>query len=259
MNRNMIPLAKPSPRANLNVVIRPPLQLTPMQRQQMYRLMSAHFSDVDPQQFAADLDEKQSAVLLCDLDDRVHGFTTLLRLDIEVDGQPIVGYYSGDTVIDPAYWGEHRWLRVWSRHVFGMAERLGGVPAYWVLLTATHRTYRIMASCFREHYPSHRSATPMSVQRTLDCLVRQRFPREYDRQRGIVRLDRAIPVRPERVHQATAAPLDDPVVRHFVDRNPGYLKSDYLACLTLISRANCTPLGLRILGDSRHSSSCDAF
>ena len=214
----------------------------------MYELMSAHFADVNPLQFAADLDEKQSLVVLSDAEGHVRGFSTLMRLDVEVDGQPIVGYYSGDTVIDPAYWGNYQGFRVWLRHVVGMAERLDGVPAYWVLLTATHRSYRMLADCFREHYPCHRCATPAKLQRTLDALVRQKFSEEYDSPSGIVRLRRPIPVRPERIAQATASPLDDPVVRFFVDRNPGYINSDYLACIARVDRANCTRLGLRILG-----------
>lgn len=224
-----------------------PQELSAGQRQQMFGLMFDHYVDLDQDRFFADLDEKQSVVLLSDAADQVQGFTTLLRLDAEVRGRPVIGYYSGDTVISPEYWGEYGWLQTWSRHVFGLAERFPEIPAYWILLTATQRTYRILANCFVEHYPRFDRPTPQPVQETLDCLVRQKFPDEYLSELGIVRLSQPTPVRPERMAQSAATGLHDPVVRYFIERNPGYLQSDYLACITRLDRQNLTPLGHRVV------------
>jgi len=234
--------------ARLAAEVRPVADLTPAERDSMYAIMSGHFLNVSRAQFLQDLSEKQSVVVMKDAaEGRLRGFSTIGRITATVDGQTVTGHFSGDTVIEPEFWGEHAWLSVWAAHSFAQADKLAPAPLYWVLLTATHRSYRLLANLFKEYYPRHDQPTPERVQSQLDALVRVKFPAEYDAGRGVVYLKNQTPVRPDRVDPATAE-RDAPEVRYFREANPGYASGDFLACMTRLSRDNITPLGRRVLG-----------
>lgn len=214
----------------------------------MYRLMADYFDNIKRELFERDLVEKHWAVVLFDREDRVQGFTTILAMQIEDEGQKLLGFYSGDTVLAPKFWGEHRWLSVWSRHVFSMAEQQPDARAFWILLTATHRTYQFLPAFFLEYHPRPDRSSPSNWKRWLDRFVQQKFPDEYDADRGVVRLRDQTPVR-DPARAAANIPPSDPHAQFFLQRNPGYLQSDFLACITEINRANTTRLGRRILDD----------
>lgn len=224
-----------------------PDDLSVEDRQRMHQLMAGHFANIRRDQFERDLSEKDWAVVISDANGRIQGFTTLALLEARDAGRTIFGFYSGDTVLAPEFWGEHGWLGVWSRHVFAEAEKRSPSKCYWVLLTATHRTYRFLPGFFREYYPRHDQPTPHEWQNRLDTFVRLKFPNEYDSQRSVVSLKSPTPVlQPGQAE--SGVPLDDPHSQFFVRRNPGYLQSDFLACITDIDRSNTTRLGQRVLG-----------
>lgn len=225
-----------------------PSDLSDSDRERMHSLMSSHFSNVSQDQFEQDLAEKDWVVIIKSDDDTIQGFTTLKQLELEDEGKRVVGFYSGDTILSPEYWGERGWLTTWSRHVFLSAEKHPDATCYWILLTATHRTYQFLPAFFQEYYPDADHPTGPREKRILDTFVRMKFPREYDADRGVVTLLDATPVRfPEAVE--AAVPLDDKYAQRFVEFNPGYLNGDFLACMTRIHRDNVTRLGWRVLGD----------
>ena len=145
------------------------------------------------------------------------GFSTIGTLEVPANGTRVRAVYSGDTVIDPAYWGENAWIGVATKRIFALADQVAPEPAYWLLLTATHRSYRLMAGMFREYYPRPDQPTPPEVQADMDALARAKFPAEYESSRGVITLARATPVRPERFDPA-AESRDDAEVR--ISRGP---------------------------------------
>lgn len=224
-----------------------PSDLSASARERMHRLMAGHFANVERDRFEQDLSEKDWVVVLSDASGRIQGFTTLALLETKEGGQTVLGFYSGDTVLAPEFWGEHGWLGVWSRHVFSEARKRPEKKSYWILLTATHRTYQFLPAFFQEFYPRGDRPTPPDWKRRLDAFVRLKFSEEYDAERGVVSLRYPTPVRnPKEVE--SGVPADDPYAQYFLQRNPGYLQGDFLACITEIHRSNTTRLGLRVLG-----------
>lgn len=235
-------------RTRVNSSVITPSDLSAADHMRMHSLMLHHFTNISADQFERDLVEKDWVVIIKSDDDTIQGFTTLKQLEIEEEGKRVIGFYSGDTILSPEYWGERGWLTTWSRHVFLSAEQYPDATSYWILLTATHRTYQFLPAFFHEYYPdTDRQAGPRE-KRILDTFVRMKFPKEYDAHRGVVTLRDATPVRfPEEVE--AAVPLEDKYARRFVELNPGYLNGDFLACMTRINRNNVTRLGWRVLGD----------
>ena len=88
------------------------------EREQMYALLSRYFAHTTREQFTRDLARKEWAVVLRDsVTRRVQGFSTLARFTLTAaeasDGKPVVVFFSGDTIIDPACWGEQELVRAW--------------------------------------------------------------------------------------------------------------------------------------------------
>lgn len=225
-------------------------ELTERELAQMYALLERYFAGVTRQQFESDLAEKEWAIVLRDaLNERVQGFSTLMQLRTVIDEQPIVAFFSGDTIIHRDYWGETALPRLWGRHVFNLADQIRKARVYWFLICSGYKTYRYLPLFLREFYPSYQRPTPPELKRLLDQLGQLKFGSEYDAARGVIRFKQNAPLRAG-VAELTPQRLKDPHVAFFAENNPGHINGDELACLAELSRDNLTPAGRRMIGTS---------
>lgn len=228
--------------------IAPPHTLTDIQRTEMYTLLQAYFDNVTRPQFEADLSEKDWCVVLTETaTQQVRGFSTLMRLCLTIDEQPIVAFFSGDTIIQREFWGETELPRLWGRHVFQLAEAVPDVPTYWFLISSGYKTYRFLPVFFKNFYPTYRRPTPPFIKKVCDALAQQKFPAAYDPATGLIRFAEASPLRAG-IAEVTPRRLKDPDIAFFVETNPGYMRGDQLACLVELKRDNITTAGRRMLG-----------
>lgn len=218
-----------------------PSELTAVDRQQMYGLMTDHYENVEWADFDRDLSDKEWVIITLHPDRGILGFTTLMRLEAVSGDEQLVALFSGDTVLDPDIWGASGWARAWGRLATSIMRQHDN-PLYWLLLTATHRTYRFLPTFLKEYYPRPDLPTPLLFQRRMDALVAQRFPDAYDSSRGIIRTNRPLAVRQQRVSLSVVG-REDPHSAYFAKMNPGYLQGDYLVCLGDLSFDNRTRLG----------------
>jgi hypothetical protein len=213
----------------------------------MFELIDHHYLNVTPARFEADLDEKDWVIVIEDDVGTLQGFTTFRMLSGEWEGEPIAAVYSGDTLFSPNYMGERGWLSVWGRHVFEMGRSLPVRDLYWVFLAASHRAYQFLPGFFEEFYPHPERPTPASMSRILEIFIRQKYDDPFDPTQGLLTLRSPTPYRyPD--HVAAQVPGDDPFARFFLQKNPGYLAGDLLACITKLSFTNVTRVGWRVLG-----------
>lgn len=211
----------------------------------MAALMACCYQNVTEASFLQDLREKESVILLRDTHHQIQGFSTLMRLHTLVENKPITAFFSGDTIIAPAFWGETVLPRLWAKHVFALAETLEE-EAYWFLISSGYKTYRFLPVFFRNFYPTYQNAMPPRLQCILETFAIQKFGAGYDPASGIVRLDHATPLRPA-IAEVDTRRLHDPHVAFFDKRNPQWAQGDELACITRIHPDNLTPAGRRML------------
>ncbi|MFN2202003.1 MAG: hypothetical protein ACK2UO_12400 [Caldilineaceae bacterium] len=238
--------ADPPPSGQLAGKVVRPADLTDAQLARMSALLEQFFENTSPEQLVEDLNEKEWVVLLYDSgSEEVEGFSTLMRIRLEVDGQPVTAFYSGDTIIHPDYWNESALPRIWSKHVFALAEAVDE-DAYWFLISSGYKTYRFLPVFFHEFYPSCLAPMPPHIKNILDALGQAKFPGEYDPTTGVIRFGDAAPLR-DGVAEVTPRRLKDPHVAFFVRANPGYAEGEQLACLVKLTRGNLNSAGLRML------------
>ncbi len=211
------------------------------ERQAMFELLSAFFVGVDRDIFEEDLAGKNWVILLEDDGGQLRGFSTLL---VYRSGcSPVTLVYSGDTIVDRAWWGSSALPLTWLRAVRELTYSTNGDPVYWLLLTSGYRTYRFLPVFFRDFYP--RAESEPAAKALLDTLASEQFGDLYDSSSGIVRFKRPQVLVPELL-DVPHGRARDRHVSFFLDRNPGYVRGDELVCLTRFDDQNFTPAARRI-------------
>jgi len=229
----------------------PQASLTDADRDRMYELMSTYFDKTQRTLFEDDLAEKELIILLREIrSGQIQGFSTLMRMESNVDSQDIVAFFSGDTIVSKEYWGETVLSKLWGQIVFTKADLIvaerPSAQVFWFLISSGYKTYRFLPVFFREFFPCPSLSTPQYIQRILDVLGETRFGDQYDAASGIVRFLQAAPLR-QGVADITEQRLNDPMVAFFNSKNPGHARGDELACIARISRNNVTRAGERML------------
>ena len=238
-----------SPRLSADVI--PRELVTPSDREDMYQLLEAYFQNTSVQQFANDLAEKDTVILLRDPEDaRVVGFSTLMKIEITIENRNVVGFFSGDTIIAREHWGSSLLARLWVTTVFREADRIRqrspDTLFYWFLISAGYKTWRYLPTFFVAYAPHPDVQQSPFDRQVVQTLAAKKFGDDYHADAGIVRFRRANPLRPG-VAQVTERRLRDPLVEFFIRMNPGHGQGDELVCLVPISYSNLTPAGQRML------------
>jgi hypothetical protein len=196
--------------------------------------------------FERDLAEKQLIILLRDRASReLKGFSTVLVREVATRCGPATVVFSGDTVIDREYWGQKQLQLAFAHLLLTFKLRSPRRRLYWFLISKGWRTYLLLANAFARAVPRYDIQDDKELRRILDAQAIARFGPEYDPERGIIRY--AMPH--ERVRAglvpATAEVLRNPHVRFFVERNPGHVDGEELACLAEVRTIDLIKLGAR--------------
>jgi hypothetical protein len=215
-------------------------------RAAMLALMEQHFDGVVAEDFARDLAEKDQAVIIRSEAGALVGFSTFKLWRTWVGGMARRVLFSGDTIVSTDAWRSPVAVRTWLRAALALA-RAAPEPLDWFLLSSGHRTYRIMTTVFREHYPSA-DGDSAGLRARLDAYARERYGAHFDPLSAVVRLPRAVHRLRPGIGEVTATRLQDPAVTLFAARNPGHADGDELCCLCPIEESNLTAAGRRLRG-----------
>ena len=212
----------------------------------MFALMTAHYENVAPEKFLRDLSEKDGVLVFQDDDCVIQGFTTFLLMTLTVANRQIQALFSGDTIINKTCWGQQELFRMFAALLRELIER-ETPPLYWFLLSKGIRTYLLLPMFFRAFYPNYLTPTPPEMQAIMDALARAKFGACYLEQSGIVRVWPPADHLSAELAAIPDAKREQPHVRFFLDRNPGYVNGDELVCLAEISETNLTRAARRFI------------
>ncbi|MGI9614319.1 MAG: hypothetical protein ACR2QO_15520 [Acidimicrobiales bacterium] len=222
----------------------PVAELTADERQQMYELLERYYENVDRRSFDDDLAQKRWAVLAIDHAGVVRGFSTQQLVSLASGGHAL---FSGDTVVDRAYWGRNPIASEWGRLAL---EVYGADPdreLFWFLIAKGYKTYRLLTTYFVEYYPRLGAMAPAWAAALTDELGMLLFPERYDPNRAIVVAGPG----DQRLRQDVAPvgidQLTDPSVGYFDLRNPGHRSGDELCCIARLNPANLNDAALALI------------
>ena len=221
-----------APRGRLRSRIIPVRAIDTATRAEAFGLFQHSYEGADRDRFERDFGEKQLVILLHDRKNgALKGFSTIHVRPLRVGNDQAMVVFSGDTVIDRAYWGQKQLQLAFVRVLATQKLRAPRRAVYWFLVSKGWRTYLLLANAFPHAVPRFDRANDAALREILDRVAIERFGDQYDSRTGIVRYA----VAHERVRTGLAPvtpPLStNPHVRFFAARNPGHEGGDELACL----------------------------
>jgi hypothetical protein len=226
--------------------VRPVSSLSSRERLEMCRLLSRYFEGTIGEHFERDLDEKDAVLLLrASENGAIVGFTTVMWLRAEIDGERLVAIYLGDTIVEQYAWGESAFPRLCCQQIWELRQTIPSQKVYLFALCCGFRTYRFFPAFFREFYPSINATVSNRLQRTLHTLASLKFGQQYDVTTGVVYFDHPTPLRCG-VSEITSRELADSHVAYFLERNRGHVVGDGLACIAEVTSENLSRLAQRI-------------
>lgn len=222
-------------------------------REEMLHLMQTYYLGVTRERFNRDLDEKERVIMLRQDtgQGRIVGFSTLMCLDLEVDGEPVKAVFSGDTIVDRG-----------SRCTLGLGlecanyfVRLMGEhqdrELFYILIAKGWQTCRIPGLLFLHYSPSPGRPTMLRDKQVMDAFGAKKYPDEYQPDTGLIaysgETQRLRPGSPE----GTIPPRNNPLVDLFVEKNPNYLQGDDLVYVAPIAEWNFTSVFRKLLTSSK--------
>ena len=224
----------------LNSVVTQVDKLIAKQVESMYAIMEVYYTNTSYKAFTEDLKKKKDVVLLLDEQDNIRGFTTLAVFSY--DGQTQL-LYSGDTIVEKEYWGQHNLSQAWILNALEYAEKFAGIT-YWFLLSKGYKTYKYLTTFFNEYYPRVDKETPDGLQRIMDTFAKQQYGGKYRNGVWVAGNDYL----KDEYDNTDKSAKRDRNTAFFLEKNPGYMNGDELICLCEISVNNLNRIGRRVLG-----------
>jgi hypothetical protein len=156
-------------------------------RARAFALFQHAYEGADRARFEHDLAEKQLVILLRDRQTaNLKGFSTVLLRDVRTRRGTGTLVFSGDTVIDRAYWGQKHLQVAFARLLVRLKLRSPHRPLYWFLISKGWRTYLLMANAFERAVPRYDVDDDSELRRLLDAQASARFGPQYDPERGVI-------------------------------------------------------------------------
>ena len=236
-----------------------PSDLCVRTRTQMFELFARNYDNSERLRFEAELDAKTAAFVMRDPSRTVRGFSTL-DLSVQTIGkQTYHVLFSGDTIIDPDFWGRNDFALRWIERAGLYAARRPDIPLVWFLIVKGHRTYRYMPTFARSFFPSPDSPLPSRAKKLRDHLARQRFGEDYDPETGVVAHSKPRDFLNSGLAFISESQKRKRDVDFFLKKNPGYQRGNELVCLCHLTPNNLKPIAARaFLRGVRHAGRTDS-
>ncbi len=226
--------------------VRQVVDLTIHERDELFRLMQKNYRGVRRNAFERDLEEKQWVIVVNDSEGVLRGFSTQMLLASR-EFADVDALFSGDTIVDPAWWNQHDLSGVWGQLALSLIDRQPDRQLFWFLISKGYKTYRYLPLFFQEYYPRYDQTTPEFYERLLRSLGQQKFGERFDAVRGVVQAHTEDYTLRKSVASVSDHRLTSPHVQFFIDRNPNYASGDELCCIAPLTRGNFTKAAYRVM------------
>jgi hypothetical protein len=222
-------------------------RLSTADRESMLELHARYFTNVRRERFLADLAEKDWVIRLSHLD-RIVGFSTQRLMTLRHEGRDRRVLFSGDTIVDRAFWREHELAGAFGHLILRLMREHGEDDLYWFLISKGYRTYRFLPVFFNRFWPGPAACGEADRPDLLPVAARARYGAAYDEARGVIAAaEDSDCLRPD-LCDVRPSRRRDAYVQFFLDRNPGFVRGDELACLAELRRDNLNGHAWRVIG-----------
>ena len=226
---------------------------------QMYGIYSQYYENTSWDLFLRDLSKKTGVFLLvCPKEQRVVGFSTIVVNEMVVNGENARMIFSGDTIIERAYWGSRALQLAFFRYVLMEKARHPRQAIYWLLISKGFKTYLLLANNFTNYYPNPENRDAYLAE-VVDAYCQQVFPEYFDADKRILDFGHDYQCLKGDVADITPELLaTNDKIRFFAQRNPEWQRGTELPCVGVLNTENLYKYVLRLLTKSTSKGRADA-
>jgi hypothetical protein len=212
---------------------------------QMYKVFSQYYENTSWEVFLHDLSKKTGAFIMRNEVGRVVGFSTVMVCDVKVSGRPVRGVFSGDTIIERAYWGSRALQLEFFKFLIAEKTRRPFDAIYWFLISKGFKTYLLLANNFFTYYPRH-DGQDSHLGDIVDAYCEQMFPAYYNREKRILDFGHDYaPLKTDVADITERMRADNPKIRFFEDCNPEWRRGTEMPCVGEITWTDIAKFAVR--------------
>jgi len=213
----------------------------------MYDLHSSYFCNLNKRTFFNDMSMKDWIIILRDGNNIICGFSTIEIIHTKINNKQQIFLFSGDTIVNKKCWNTTSLAGSFGHIILRLNKRFNNIPLYWFLISKGYRTYRYLPIFFKHFYPAYNANTPLEYDSLLKYICGKKFRKNFDPSCGIIKFagskDYLIP----EMNKIPTSRKKNPHVSFFLEKNPGFIRGDELACIASISLENLNRTGLRVI------------
>jgi hypothetical protein len=211
--------------------------LTHEDQVRMYEILNKYYEQVTFEVFKDDLFKKNAVIIMRDsVERKIQGFSTILDVRMRVEGQTVIGAFSGDTIIERSYWGKGTLGKAFLAYMLKQKMKNPFKTFHWFLISKGYKTYLLMANNCPTHFPRYDSETPPPMRKIMNAFYQQAYPKYFDSSLGVIRFNG--PTCRLKGGVAAIEPelsKKNPKVSFFEKMNPNWHHGDELACVATIT------------------------
>jgi len=198
---------------------------------EMHQLFVQYYNNADLQTFTKDMGNKTGVFILEDkIQKRIVGFSTWTEIDVERQQGKAIGVFSGDTVIEKAYWGNKDLQKSFAKKMFATKLKNPHRPVFWLLISKGYKTYLLMTNNFHNFYPCHQTHNK-KLESIVDEYCSKLYPTAYCKKSRLLDFGDEYQNLKEGVAGITAEMKEqNRDIRHFEKLNPTWDKGTELPC-----------------------------
>ena len=180
---------------------------------------------------------RPAVILLRDSKGVIRGFSLQQFLEYTVQGKECLVLWAGDINVHPDFWGKHNYRATLAGLCRKLYDENPDKLVYRVSTPKGYKTYRVNQSLFHKFYPSpDYNYYPEFEGELVDQVVLSKYPVElYDRTTRVLQDDHSLS---DGYAAITEKQLQDPFIKCFVDRCPGWAKGQEIPVVAPIHPDN---------------------
>lgn len=209
------------------------------QRAAMYALMTSNYDHVEETHFLVDLNNKSLVGLLCNTDNVIIGFTTFAINPKQCGQEDYSILFSGDTIIEPQYWGTQILAKGWCFTVGQIIASDISKNWYWYLMSKGHRTYMFLPLFIHSYYPSLIPSQEDDIYKKIANEVSIKlYGHCWKEKQGIIKFDSAHGQLNRKLSSDSYKKTKNEHVNFFLRNNPNFSQGDELVCVAKLELEN---------------------
>lgn len=199
---------------------------------EMHKLFIQYYNNADFETFANDMGKKTGVFVLEDkIKKCIIGFSTWTEINLAYDGKNAIGVFSGDTVIDKAYWGNKCLQKSFATKLFTTKLKNPKKSVFWLLISKGYKTYLLLANNFHNFYPNYQTHNK-DLESIVDEYCTQLYPSAYCRESRLLDFGDSYQNLKEGVAGITLEMKNqNHDIRYFETLNPTWAKGTELPCV----------------------------